>query len=107
MKLTKTSHIHTKFYVLEKISGFQKWRNSIYGSDESEIFIYKVELIHNSTNAKEQKKSDKSMPSKKSLKVSFVTSDTQKRRGFSVFGLRGRSGECYSVEVCLPKNVQS
>ena len=32
-----------------------------------------VELIHSSINAKERQKSDKLMPSKKSVKVSFVT----------------------------------
>ena len=36
-----------------------------------------VEVINNSTNAKEQKKSDKSMPIKKSVKVSFITFGTQ------------------------------
>ena len=49
------------------------WGNSISGSDKTEIFIYKVpftlhllvELIHNRTIAKEQKKLDRSMPSKK------------------------------------------
>ena len=88
VKLLKTPHIHTQlFYVLWNLSGVRKWQNSISGSDKIEIFIYKVsftlhsvvKLIHNSTNEKEPKKSDKSMPSKKSLKVSFVTSGTQKK----------------------------
>ena len=64
VKLIKTIHIHTQFYFLGNFSGVRKWRNSISGSDKIEIFIYKVsftllsvvELIHNSTNAKEQKK---------------------------------------------------
>ena len=63
VKLTKTPHIHTKFYILGNFSGFRKWQNSISQSDKTEISIYKVpftlhalvELIHNSTNAKEQK----------------------------------------------------
>ena len=61
VKLIKTPHIHTKFYILEKLSGFRKWQNSISGSDKAEIFIYKVpftihlllELILNITNTKE------------------------------------------------------
>ena len=93
VKLTQTPQIHTKFYILGNFSGFQKWQNSISGSDETEIFIYKVpftlhllvELIHNSTICKRTKKLDKSMPSKKSLKVSFVTSGTQKVEDFFVF----------------------
>ena len=47
-----------------KIFRFPEVTNPISGSDKTEIFIYKVpftlqllvELIHNSTNAKEQKK---------------------------------------------------
>ena len=97
MKLTKRTHIHTKFNVLENWSGVRKWQNSSSGNDKTKIFIYKVpftlhpvfELINNITKAKKQKKLDKSMPSKKSVKVSFVTSGTQKMRkkgrGISVF----------------------
>ena len=39
-----------------------------------------VELIQNSTNAKEQKKIGQDMLSKKSVTVSFVTSETHKMR---------------------------
>ena len=82
-----------KFYVLGNFSGFRKWQNSVSGSDKTEILVYKlpitlhslVELIHNSTNANEQKKLDKSMPLKKSLNV--FASGTPKSRGFSVFAL--------------------
>ena len=66
VKLIKTPHIRTTFYFLGIFSGFRKWQNFISGSDKTEIFIYKVpftlhsmvEVIHNSTNAKEQKNSD-------------------------------------------------
>ena len=62
-------------------------------SDKAKIYIYKVpftlhplvELFHISTNAKEEEKLNQSMPSKKSVKVSFATSGTQKSRGFFVF----------------------
>ena len=63
IKLTKRLHIYTKIYVFGNFSGVRKWQNSSSGSDETKIFIYKVpftlhplvELIQNSTNAKEQK----------------------------------------------------
>ena len=53
-------------------------------------FLPLVEILHNSTNAKEQKNlTSQSIPSKNSVKVSFVTSGTQKNYkkgiGFSVF----------------------
>ena len=42
-------------------------------------FLPLVEILHNSTNAKEQKNlTSQSKPSKNSVKVSFVTSGTQK-----------------------------
>ena len=64
IKLTKRPLNHTTIFVLGNFSRFRKWQNSSSGSDETKIFfIYKVpftlhllvELIHNSTNAKEQK----------------------------------------------------
>ena len=42
VKLTEIPHIHTKFYVLGIFWGVRKWQNSIFGSDETKIFIYKV-----------------------------------------------------------------
>ena len=67
MKCTERPHNHTKFYVLGNFLGVRKWQNSSSGSDKTKNLIYKVpftlhtlvELIHNSTNAKEHKKSDK------------------------------------------------
>ena len=42
VKLTEIPHIHTKFYVLGNFWGVRKWQNSIFGSDKTKIFIYKV-----------------------------------------------------------------
>ena len=99
-----TSHSY-KIYVLGNLWCVRKWQNSISGRDETDIFIYKVPLtlhlldkiIHNINNAKEPKETDKSMPSKKSLKVSFVTSGPQKSRGSSVFALLQKS--CSTIET--------
>ena len=64
IKLTKRPYNHTNFYIFWNFSGVRKWLNSSSGSDETKLLIYKVpftlhplvELIHNTTNAKEQKK---------------------------------------------------
>ena len=82
MKLIKTPHIYTKFYVLGNFPSFRKCRNSISGSEETDIFIYKVpftlhsliELIHNS---KRRKKLDS--------KLVLSLLENKKNKGFSVF----------------------
>ena len=86
-------HINKKFYVFGKFSGVWKWRNYISGSDKTKIFIYKVpftlhslgELIHYSTNAKEQKNRTTQCLQKRASKLVSSLPEHKKRRGFSVF----------------------
>ena len=64
MNLTNRPGNITQIYILRKILCFRKWQNSSSGSDKTKIFIEKVPftlhqlvgLMHNRTNAKEQKK---------------------------------------------------
>ena len=80
------------FTFWEIFSGFRKWQNSISGNDKTEILIYKVsfplhslvELIQNSTNAKEQQIwSSQCLQKRASKLVSLL--EHKKSRGFSVF----------------------
>ena len=80
-------YCQTVTYIFGNFSGFREWQISNYRSDKTKIFIDKVPitphpsvgLIHKSATSKEQKKS-KLMPSKQSVRVSFVTSGTEKFR---------------------------
>ena len=93
VKLTKTPHIHTKFYILGNFSGVRKWRNSISKSYKTEIFIYNVpftlhslvQLIPNSTNAKEQQNLTSQCLQNRASKLALSLSEHQKSRGLSVF----------------------
>ena len=89
VKLTKTYSIFF-FNVFGNFSGVRKWRNSISGSDETKIFIYKVpftlhslvELIHNSTNAKEQKNRTSQFLQKRASKLVLSLPEHKKVEDF-------------------------
>ena len=87
MKLTNKTSDHVKFYILGNMLGFRESQNSNSGSPKTKIFIDKVPftlhplvgLMHNITTAKEPQKMARLMPSKRSVKVSFVTPGIEKR----------------------------
>ena len=84
MNLTKKPGNITQIYIFRKKLCFRKGQNSSSGSDKTKIFIDKVPftlhqlvgLMHNRTNAKEQKIGPVNA-FKKNIKVSFVTFGTE------------------------------
>ena len=113
MKLTKRPHNHSKLYFLEKFSCVQKWQNSSSGSDKIKIFIYKVsftlhllvELIHNSTIAKEQtNRTSQCLQNRVSKLVSSLL-EHKKGREFALITMLISYKKSYKIKFCLIYSV--
>ena len=109
MKLTKRRHNHTKLYFLGNFSCVRKWQNSSSGSDKTKIFIYKVsftlhllvELIHNSTIAKEQtNRTSQCLQIRVSKLVSSLL-EHKKGRGFALITMLILYKKSYEIKFCL------